>query len=193
MKTLFATIASWLLLVSANAVLAQGIPTMTVAFSPPSTVTNTQALLTITLTTPSTSVADTNASGTITFPAGLTAVFVNNLCPFTGANIAANVFSFSGGTIAIGAGCTVILGVQSTTPGSYTVSVAPGDLTSTFGTNTNSSSDTLTVTAPPPTTLSVSSSALDFGTSVVSPCCAATQTVTVINTGPNPLQISSLT
>ncbi len=127
--------------------LAASAPSMTVAFAPATVAVNTNAALTLTLTNPAASSAFIG-SGSVTIPAGLTATPPGSNTCGTFGSVGGGVYSFGMGFIPAMGSCTIVLTVQSATPGGYAVSVAPGALNA-GGANTNTSAATLTVTAAP--------------------------------------------
>jgi uncharacterized repeat protein (TIGR01451 family) len=125
-------------------------PTVTKSFGTNPIVTGASSALTITLSN-SNAVAITGAAFTDIYPAGLTnSTTASTTCAggTASAAIGGGTVSLAGGTIPAAGGCTVTVSVTSSTAGSYTNSIAIGDVTSTnAGSNTVAASATLTVNA----------------------------------------------
>ncbi|MBC7623557.1 MAG: choice-of-anchor D domain-containing protein, partial [Aeromicrobium sp.] len=128
----------------------------------------------------------TNTSGA-SLAFGLTPVTL------TGAtfSVGAPANACAGQTIGNGASCNIQVGFTSGTSGTFT---GTANLTVTQGGVTSSSQVPLTGTAvaPAATGLSLSSNALNFGNVIQGQVASPNQTITVTNTGANPLVISSI-
>jgi uncharacterized repeat protein (TIGR01451 family) len=129
-------------------------PQLTKAFSPTTVAANANSLMTITLT----NVTGANITGLVftdTYPAGLVnsnTTVTNTGCGGVAAASAAatnpGTLTFSGGTLAAGASCTLSVNVRSATSGTYTNTIPAGALSSSIGTNAVGTSDTLNVARP---------------------------------------------
>jgi uncharacterized repeat protein (TIGR01451 family) len=110
--------------------------------------------MTITLTNV-TSADINNLAFADTYPTGLVnsnTTVTNTGCGGT-ATATANAtnpgkLTFTGGTLAAGASCTLTVNVRSATSGSYTNTIAAGAVTSSIGANASGASDTLNVARP---------------------------------------------
>ncbi len=129
-------------------------PQVSKAFAVSTVAANTPTAMTITLTNVS-GIAITGLSFTDTYPSGLvnSATTVTNTgCGGTptASAIATNpgTLTFTGGTLAAGASCTLRVNVQSATSGSYTNTISAGALSSSIGFNAVNTSATLDVARP---------------------------------------------
>lgn len=164
--------------VSASAAITAPLPSMTVAVSPVSVLTNSPATLTYTLTNP-VATPEFIGGGTLNVT-GITVVGApTNTCgtfvsPVTGG------YTFGMGFIPASGSCTITLTVQSATPGVFTFNVVPGNLNA-GGANVNFSSATLTVTAPSPLIL-LAGAPVAFGPQTINTTSPA-QIVSLTNDG----------
>jgi serine protease len=133
-------------------------PNVTPMFAPATVVVNSVSTLTLTLAN-SNPFALTQSGLTQTLPAGLTvatsgasaAAGVATSCGGAGLSLTntSNTLTLTGAIIPAQGSCSITMPVQSTTPGSYALSVAAHALTTgPAGTNAQSASATLTVNAP---------------------------------------------
>ena len=153
-------------------------PSIAKAFSPTTIAINGTTQLTLTITNPNAGTALNGVAVTDTFPANLLVATPNalsNTCGGTATAVAGTgSVSLSGGTIAAGGSCTIVLNVTATANGSYTNTT--GNVLSTNGGTGNTGSATLTVATPK---LSVVKSGPASATVGV----AYNYTITVTNTG----------
>lgn len=127
------------------------VPGFAKAFAPDVVTFGATSTLTFTLDNTANTVAATSLDFTDNFPAGMTvAATPNASTTCTGGTLTAvagsGTLSYSGGSVAAGAICTVTVDTTTTASGSYVNT--SGDLTSSLG-NSGPASDTLTVDAPP--------------------------------------------
>jgi uncharacterized repeat protein (TIGR01451 family) len=140
--------------VEASASLQIASPQVTKSFAATTVAANAATAMTITLT----NVTDATITGigfADTYPTGL----VNSATTVTntgcgGAPVASatatnpGTLTFTGGSLAAGASCTLSVNVQSATSGSYTNTIAAGAVASSIGTNATGNSATLNVARP---------------------------------------------
>ena len=171
---------------------AASAPTMTVAFAPASVSTNTNATMTLTLTNPNATPAAMSIGGSVTMPFGLNLSGLVDGCGASASVIVSTVTTINlgmGGTIPAFGSCTITVQAKSTTPGSFPVTVLPGNLITALGNNTNTSTATLTVAS---TTATYSpAGGLAFGNRTVG-ATSTPLTATFTNTSPITLTISSI-
>jgi uncharacterized repeat protein (TIGR01451 family) len=138
----------------ASATLQIASPQLSKSFAPAVVGANANSLMTITLANV-TGAAITNLAFTDTYPLGL--VNANTTVTNTGCGGTAvassnatnpGTLTFTGGSLAAGATCTLTVNVRSATSGSYTNTIAAGGLTSSIGPNAIAASDTLNVARP---------------------------------------------
>ncbi len=168
-------------------------PTITKAFSAPSILINGTSVLTITIANTATGSAPLTAMAlTDTLPSNVVIAATPNAsttCPsgsVTAVASSGNV-ALSGGTLAAGATCTIVVTVTSATPGNYTNTIPASALTTTQGaTNATAATATLAVTAPPVvvTKAFAPASIISGGTS--------TLTVTIANTNASAVALTGL-
>ena len=156
-------------------------PTFTKAFSPSTIYAGETSTLTFTIDNSASVLAASNLTFTDTLPSGLTFASPSNLaktCSGGSLNASNGVVSYSGGSLAAGASCTLHVAVTTSTAGSYP---------NTSGTLTSSSGDSGTAAA----TLTVNPAAnlVLAKTDGVDPLAAGstlTYTLTITNQGPSP-------
>jgi uncharacterized repeat protein (TIGR01451 family) len=168
-------------------------PTITKAFATPSIVANGTSVLTITIANTAVGAAPLTAMAlTDTLPTNVVIAATPNAsttCPsgsVTAVASSGNV-ALSGGTLAAGATCTIVVTVTSATPGNYTNTIPASALTTTQGaTNATAATATLAVTAPPVvvTKAFAPASIISGGTS--------TLTVTIANTNASAVALTGL-
>jgi len=161
-----------------------GPPSIAKAFTPTGIAPGGTSTLTLTLSNPaSNTVALVGVAFTDTFPAGLTVASPNSLANTCGGTATATAgsgsVSLAGGTIAVGASCTITLSVTAATPGSFINTT--GNVSSTNGGTGNTATATLDVNATPQLTVTKSANPIPF---VIGQ--PASYTITVANTGGSP-------
>jgi uncharacterized repeat protein (TIGR01451 family) len=172
-------------------------PSLAMAFNPSRVAVNGTSTLTVTVTNPgANSVELTGVAFSDTLPSGLVVADpsgLSNNCGGT-ATAGASLISLSGGTIAVGASCTVAVDVNTTKIGTFTNT--SGAVSSTNGGTGNIATATVTVThgpgSGPRAELAFSPAALRFGQQPEQ-TLARPRMLKVTNNGTAPLVISSLT
>ena len=167
-------------------------PTMTVAFAPGSVSTNTNATLTLTLGNPLAAPATMSIGGSVTMPLGLSLSGLVDGCGASASVIVSTVTTINlgmGGTIPAFGSCTITVQAKSATPGSFPVTVLPGNLITALGNNTNTSTATLTVS--PATATYSPAGGLAFGNRTVG-ATSTPLTATFTNTSAISLTLSSI-
>jgi len=155
-------------------------------FSPTSITAGATTNLTVSLSNASTS--DVHVTSLIvTVPSGIAALsHISNDCSgsvgFTPTQII-----LSGGVIGLSSSCSFVVGTTSVTPGTYTFTVAAGDMQTTDGNNSVATSDSFTVTAPIAPTLS-----MNFSPATITAGGISTLTLTLGNANPTPLLLAGL-
>ena len=139
---------------SATATLQIASPQVSKVFASNAVAVNTPNAMTITLTNV-TGAAITGLAFTDTYPANLvnsTTTVTNTGCGGTPTASATatnpGTLTFSGGTLAAGASCTLSVNVQSASVGSYTNTLAAGSVSSSIGNNAAGTSATVDVSLP---------------------------------------------
>ncbi len=168
-------------------------PTMTVTFAPTSVSTNTNATLTLTLSNPLAAPAAMSIGGSVSMPPGLNLSGLVDGCGASAAVIVSTVTTINlgmGGTIPPFGSCTITAQAQSALPGSFPVTVSPGNLITALGNNANTSTATLVVGGVP--AISLTPTSVAFGARTVSTTSPST-TVTLGNPGTALLTITSIT
>jgi hypothetical protein len=166
------------------------VPAMTVAFAPTTVATGVNAALTLTLSNPAAAPVTVAIGSSVSVP-GLTLGALSDSCGLGAFAAGASIDLGMGGVIPAMSSCTVTVQVQSATPGSFPVTVNPGNLATSGGSNINSSTATLMVVVASPA-VTLSAGALSFGSQTLSTTSPA-QTVTLANTGTANLILSSIT
>ncbi len=162
------------------------IPGLTLAFASPTIPEGATALLSVTLTNASSS--DVHVpSLKVTASANLSALTtVSNDCGGS-VGLTPTQVIFSDGVIGLSSTCTIVVGTTSTTPATYTFTVAAGDFQTSAGNNASAISTDLVVVAPIPPTL-----ALSFAPSNIVAGGVSTLTLTLENANTTPLLLGSL-
>lgn len=124
-------------------------PTIAKAFSPSTIGINSTSVLTLTLTNPYANPM-TSAAITDTYPAGVVNAATPSASSTCGGTVSAtaggNSLALTGGTLPASGSCTVSVTVTSAAVGSYSNTIAIGDLSTVFGNNDVTASATLVVT-----------------------------------------------
>jgi uncharacterized repeat protein (TIGR01451 family) len=139
----------------ATATLQIASPQISKTFSVAAAPVNTGVAMTVTLTNV-TGAAMTSVAFTDTYPVGLvnTNTTVTNATGCGGVATASvtatnpGTLTFTGGNIAAGDSCDLVVTVQSATPGSYTNTIAAGAVSSNIGSNVTGASATLNIARP---------------------------------------------
>ena len=162
--------------------------TVTKAFSPTSIAMGGISTLTVTLSNPNSSPL-TGVAVSDTYDAAVTNTATSSTTcggTFT-ANTGASAFSLTGGTLPATSSCAITIDLTSSTPGSYTNTIAAGDVSSTEGpTNTTPASATLTVIPP----LTVTKT---FTPNVIAANGTSLLTITIANPSASPITGIDLT
>jgi hypothetical protein len=139
----------WLVPFAAHAQAAPP-PTFFKSFNPTPVAPGGNSVLTFTINNSGSVLAATGLDFTDNFPAGLVLTSRTPVVTCTGGTLTAvpgtGVVSYTGGSVAAGATCTIFVEVTAASTGVYVNT--SGDLTSSQG-NSGTASDTLTVTTPP--------------------------------------------
>jgi hypothetical protein len=164
-------------------------PTVSKSFSPTTIATGGTSTLTITLGNSNSTPATLSSSLIDRLPANLFIASSPNIggtC--TGSKSAAaggNTVTYaSGSTIPNGSSCTITVDVTSSTSGSYTNTIAIGDLQTNLGSNVSAASDTLTVGGTPTVLKS-------FSPATIAPGGTSTLTITLGNSNAGIATLSS--
>lgn len=125
-------------------------PAITKSFAPDAIALGGTSTLTLTLSNPN-PVAATDATFVDTFPSELTIAAAPNVANSCGGAVATDAagITLTGGTIPAGSVCTITVDITSSTPGTWTNTIAAGGITTSTGASDAAASASLTVLAPP--------------------------------------------
>lgn len=174
-------------------------PTITKSFNPTAVITNSNSVLTLTLTN-TYGQGQRGAAVTDTYPAGVVNAPVPAGATTCGGAVTAvagaNTVSLSGGTIPAGGSCTVTVNVRSAAVGVYNNSIAIGGLSTVLGFNDAAGNATLTVALPNLTMVKASTAYSDPFNGTTNPkripASFVNYSIVVSNTGAGPVDSNAV-